>query len=173
MWRRAMDYLGLGADDAYDDYDMSVEMERPQRPVRGGYAADPSSRVPRQRYEPEFDEQAPMGREETGGYRRDDSGLQLRPVGSPRQTSTVRPIAASGAEPTTVRPARFEQAKEIADRFKEGQPVIMNLESADKEVVRRLIDFASGLCYAMNGSMERVATDVFLLKPPATRSQFD
>ena len=39
MWRRAMDYLGLGADDAYDDYDMSVEMERPQRPVRGGYAA--------------------------------------------------------------------------------------------------------------------------------------
>ncbi|NQW61145.1 cell division protein SepF, partial [bacterium] len=59
------------------------------------------------------------------------------------------------------------------DRFKEGQPVIMNLESCDKEVVRRLIDFGSGLCYAMNGSMERVATDVFLLKPPTSRSQFE
>ena len=49
----------------------------------------------------------------------------------------------------------------------------MNLESCDKEVVRRLIDFGSGLCYAMNGSMERVATDVFLLKPPTSRSQFE
>jgi len=170
-----MDYLGLGADDAYGDYDASVEMERPQRQPRPGYPNEPSSRLPRQRFEPEYDDGGDAIPQDTGGYRRgpDDSGLQLRPVGSPRQRSTVRPLAASGAEPTTVRPQRFEQAKEIADRFKEGQPVIMNLESADKEVVRRLIDFASGLCYAMNGSMERVATNVFLLKPPASRSQFD
>ena len=57
-----------------------------------------------------------------------------------------------------MRPRRFDSAQEIADKFKEGLPVIMNLEATDREVSRRLIDFASGLCYGLNGSMEKVAT---------------
>ena len=73
-------------------------------------------------------------------------------------------------EPSTVRPRRFDQAQEVADKFKDGQPVIMNLEGADREVARRLIDFASGLCYGLDGSMEKVANGVYLLKPVATRS---
>jgi len=162
-----MDYLGLGADDAYDDYDMSVEMERPARPTRG-HPADPSGRVQRPR--PEYEDESGAIPADSGAYPRpDDSGLRLRPVGTPRQTATVRPLTAAGAEPVTVRPQRFEQAKEIADRFKEGQPVIMNLETTEPEVTRRLIDFASGICYALNGSMERVASGVFLLKPSAQR----
>jgi cell division inhibitor SepF len=68
-----------------------------------------------------------------------------------------------------VKPRRFDQAQEIADRFKEGLPVIMNLEASDREVSRRLIDFASGLCYALDGSMEKVATGVYLLKPIVAR----
>ena len=63
-------------------------------------------------------------------------------------------------EPHTVRPSRFDQAQEVADKFKDGQPVIMNLEGTDRGVARRLIDFASGICYAMDGSMEKVATGV-------------
>ena len=69
------------------------------------------------------------------------------------------------ADPHTVRPRRFDAAQEIADKFKEGLPVIMNLEGTEREVSRRLIDFASGICYALNGSMEKVATGVYLLKP--------
>ena len=69
-------------------------------------------------------------------------------------------------EPSTVRPRRFDQAQEVADKFKDGQPVIMNLEGTEREVARRLIDFASGICYALDGSMEKVATGVYLLKPP-------
>lgn len=169
-----MDYLGLGADDAYDDYDMSVEMERPARPARG-YPTDPSGRAPRPRPEYDYEDDGAALPADTGSYPRpDDSGLRLRPVGAPRQTATVRPLTAAGGEPVTVRPQRFEQAKEIADRFKEGQPVIMNLETTEPEVMRRLIDFASGICYALNGTMERVASGVFLLKPGAQRhSQFD
>ncbi len=164
-----MDYLGLGADDAYDDYDMSVEMERPARPSRG-HPADPSGRVQRPRSEYEYEDESGAIPADSGAYPRpDDSGLRLRPVGASRQTSTVRPLTAAGSEPVTVRPQRFEQAKEIADRFKEGQPVIMNLETTEPEVMRRLIDFASGICYALNGSMERVASGVFLLKPSAQR----
>ena len=66
-----------------------------------------------------------------------------------------------------MKPRRFDQAQEIADRFKEGLPVIMNLEGTEREVSRRLIDFASGLCYGLNGSMEKVASGVYLLKPLA------
>jgi cell division inhibitor SepF len=77
-------------------------------------------------------------------------------------------------EPHTVRPRRFDQAQEVADKFKDGQPVIMNLEGTERDVARRLIDFASGICYSLDGSMEKVATGVYLLKPPSPRpSRFD
>ena len=76
-------------------------------------------------------------------------------------------------EPATVHPRRFDQAQEVADKFKEGQPVIMNLEGSDREVARRLIDFASGLCYGLDGSMEKVANGVYLLKPPAAGARYD
>ena len=78
------------------------------------------------------------------------------------------------SDPYTVRPRRFDSAQEIADKFKEGQPVIMNLEASDREVSRRLIDFASGLCYGLNGTMEKVATGVYLLKPiPPRKGGYD
>ena len=71
-----MDYLGLGADENYDDYDQSMEMDRPQRNMRSGYGADPSSRMPRARMEPEYQDQSGAIQLPTGGYRRncDDSG---------------------------------------------------------------------------------------------------
>ncbi len=72
------------------------------------------------------------------------------------------------SDPHTVRPRRFDSAQEIADKFKEGQPVIMNLEATERDVSRRLIDFASGLCYGLNGSMEKVASGVYLLKPASS-----
>jgi cell division inhibitor SepF len=74
------------------------------------------------------------------------------------------------SEPHTIKPRRFDSAQEIADKFKDGQPVIMNLEGTEREVSRRLIDFASGLCYALNGTMEKVASGVYLLKPVPPRS---
>jgi cell division inhibitor SepF len=72
-----------------------------------------------------------------------------------------------------VKPRRFDQAQELADKFKEGQPVIMNLEGTDREVSRRLIDFASGLCYGLSGTMEKVATGVYLLKPYSSHGSRD
>jgi cell division inhibitor SepF len=103
--------------------------------------------------------------DDTGAARRpDDSGLQVRPVGTARSTASVRPVAASG-ETVTVRPRNFNQAQEIADHFKDGVPVIVNLEGADREMSRRIIDFASGMCYALSGTMEKVGSGVYLLKP--------
>lgn len=168
MWKKAMDYLGLGPDDAYEDYDPSAEQVNPSRSQRSGRDTgsqravrsvdDPDDGVRPMPTRPSFPSRDPdpMGR-------RDDSTVNPRPLNQPRQSSATRVIP--GGEPYTVKPRRFDSAQELADKFKEGQPVIMNLEAADREVSRRLIDFASGLCYALNGSMEKVATGVYLLKP--------
>ena len=62
-------------------------------------------------------------------------------------------------------PTGFNDAKEIGDRLKSSQPVILNLQGVDRELCRRLIDFASGVTYGLGGQMEKVADQVFLLTP--------
>ncbi len=176
LWKRTMDYLGLGPDDSYDDYDEYEEPDPAPRQrrttqdveARAGRSWAPESEtgevVPTQPRAGATREANTAGQRRVGG---DDSGVQPRPS---HQPSGLRNLAPVSAEPHTVRPRGFEQAQEVADYFKMGQPVIMNLESADREVSRRLIDFASGLCYALEGSMEKVASGVYLLKPAAIRT---
>ena len=67
--------------------------------------------------------------------------------------------------PHVVEPGSFNDAQEVADKFKSGQPVAMDLVDADRELSRRLIDFSSGLCYGLGGNMEKVANHVYLLTP--------
>jgi cell division inhibitor SepF len=62
-------------------------------------------------------------------------------------------------------PKNFNDAQQVADRFKESVPVILNLQTTDTELSKRLIDFASGLTYALDGGMQRIADKVFLLTP--------
>ncbi len=183
LWKRAMDYLGLGPEDPYDDYDApepepprQARHTRPQTPQPepelsktrgrnvGGYD-DPPVRAMPTRTNPSRDLEPVPPRRTPIPDSGDPSGLTVRQPNRPVQGSTVRIQPPPSGEPYTLRPRRFDQAQEVADKFKEGQPVIMNLESTDREVCRRLIDFASGLCYALNGSMEKVATGVYLLKP--------
>jgi cell division inhibitor SepF len=159
VWKRAMSYLGLGPDDAYDDYDLPPE-PAPRGPSRnsGGYPSEQDygvRPVPRQ---PRPDQEY-AGRP---GPVAGDEGVAVRP----RPGSAVRPVASSAPKaPHTVRPLRFDQAQEVADTFKHGQPVIMNLQEVDRDLLRRLIDFASGLCYGLNGKLDKVATGVYLLTP--------
>ncbi|MDH4362460.1 MAG: cell division protein SepF [Acidimicrobiia bacterium] len=68
--------------------------------------------------------------------------------------------------PRHLSPQSFGDAKTLADEFKAEVPVIMNLQGTERELSRRLIDFASGLCYALEGSMEKLAPQIFLLTPP-------
>jgi cell division inhibitor SepF len=191
FWKKTMDYLGLGPDDAYDDYDDQLEPEPPARSSRSSAeGASRGGRPPANRNWPaesdetvirsvpparpsfpsrDFESRQRQPAAATGGG--DDSGAQPRPSRSsgPSRVAT----APSNAEPATVRPRRFDQAQELADKFKDGQPVILNLEAAERDVARRLIDFASGVCYSLDGSMEKIATGVYLLKPPARIHRFD
>jgi cell division inhibitor SepF len=168
MLRKAMMYLGFGPDDEYDD-EYDVAPERPGRTARVGYSPDPYEqggtvrpmpvRPGRDRdisrdiaFEPSRDRPSEP----------EASSITARPRGG----SAVRTVAASpNAKPHTVTPASFNDAQDVGDRFKEGQPVIVNLQDVDADLKRRLIDFASGLCYALDGKVERVANGVYLLSP--------
>jgi cell division inhibitor SepF len=80
--------------------------------------------------------------------------------------AVVRPLVTGGAaKPHVVGPTSFDDNQEVADKFKVNVPVILNLQGADRDLSRRIIDFASGLCYGLGGQMERVANQVYLLTP--------
>src|SRR5680860_1456674 len=81
----------------------------------------------------------------------------IRPVPSPSQKPSV--------EVHLIVPKSFNDAQLVADKFKKDVPVIINLQSSEKELSKRLIDFTSGLTYALEGGMQRVADRVFLLTP--------
>ncbi len=66
---------------------------------------------------------------------------------------------------TTLRPKDYSEARTIGERFRDGQPVIMDLVSMDNADAKRLVDFAAGLAFALRGSFDKVATKVFLLAP--------
>jgi cell division inhibitor SepF len=161
-WKRAMTYLGLGPDEEYEEYD-DVEPARDHAPVR---TRPPGPSRPR---EPEYDADVAY----VGSVRR----LEAQPVDPTpgigavmpaRRISTpvVRAIPNSiSAKPYVVSPASFNEAQEVADKYKGNVPVIINLQNVDRDLSRRLIDFASGLCYGLAGAMEKVAHQVYLLTP--------
>jgi cell division inhibitor SepF len=135
-----------------------------------------------------FDEAAPLEEVEPAPRRRERSSLRrvdTPPPPSrrsrdeiddifgdeaPTGTDTVlRPVGNGGgaaeAQVHLVTPRTFNDAQEVADQFKRSVPVIMNLQGTDTELSRRLIDFASGLTYALNGGMQKIAEKTFLLTP--------
>ena len=155
MWRRAAVYLGLVDDDEYEDYDPYEEQPTMQQapPVAGPAPAVRRTAVPAG-VEPEGGMVRTLPREAI-----DPSAVQPRPA-------VVRPIPhAAAAKVHVVAPGGFNDAQEIGDKLKTSQPVIMNLQGVNRDLSRRLIDFASGLAYGLGGQMERVADQVFLLTP--------
>jgi cell division inhibitor SepF len=188
MWRKAMLYLGLGPDDEYDDFDVTGEHQQPAAPTGGSRPSRRTSAGSSQR-DPE-----PTGSVRTlppssgddltgtgtgnghghGGVRaggRDpggESSLATRRAderGGRLRSAVVRPLPAGPTKPFVVGPTSFNDAQDVADKFKVNVPVILNLQGVERDLSRRIIDFASGLCYGLGGQMERVANHVYLLTP--------
>jgi cell division inhibitor SepF len=174
MWRKAMVYLGLGDDAEYDEYGSNDDdvPERGAQPGRERAPARTQAPAPSSSYP---DEPSGIGSvrpiSTRGGDPREaaDVGQTVAPqgVGQVRpRPQVVRPMPVMpNAKPFVVMPTSFNQAQDVADKYKGSQPVIMNLQGADRDLSRRLIDFASGLCYGLGGQMERVANQVYLLTP--------
>lgn len=193
MFKKTLIYLGLGADEEYEQYG-----EQPaSRPMNQGPTHDSSPtdgggfRSSPQGQRPAVDSGVQMQRSTSGGTVRPlssayssppdggsgtvrplpaDSGrIEPRPdVDTPvmkETTSAVRTLGPATSKPVAISPTTFNQAQDIGDRFKNGQAVIMNLQESDRDLRRRLVDFASGLCYALGGKMDRVADQVYMLLP--------
>ena len=158
--KKTMVYLGL-LDDEYDEYD-----DYEDRSPRGFSAA--TSRLDAET-EPEEHERpgpAPVSRIRT--LPRETPVATGPTVGGRPITSSpsVRPMSpGEAAKVQVVAPTRFGDAKEIADCLKANRPVIVNLQVAERDLQRRMIDFCSGVTYALSGDMEKVADQVFLLAP--------
>jgi cell division inhibitor SepF len=184
LWNRTLVYFGIAEeyDEAWDDDGYLTEEELGQ-----SYAERPSANVrrltPRSR-DDEYDDWTvsesnvlPDAPAETLVRRpareiasqrapsRREQAAARREGGRPRPRSIEAVPSPATAQVHLVLPRSFNDAQQIADRFKHGVPVIVNLQNADQELSKRLVDFASGLTYALNGSMQRVADRVFLLTP--------
>jgi len=159
VWNRALVYFGIAEEEEYwdDDYSAEDELERTyaDRPnVRRLHRAKRGS-------EETFDDWTdpePAARTAILGSRRQGRAPLEAVAPPPPATTTAQKVH-------LVLPRSFNDAQAVADKFKEAIPVILNLQNADPELAKRLIDFSSGLTYALNGGMQRVADKVFLLTP--------
>jgi len=158
-WHRTLVYFGLAEEDdhaGYDEYDDEyLEDEggyEPSRQERGRSRESSVRRLPTSRRS-RYDEI-------------DDIFGDDDPVPGSR-TRTLRSVSGddSDVQVHLVVPRNFNDAQQVADQFKRKVPVILNLQTTDHELSKRLIDFASGLTYALDGGMQRIADKVFLLTP--------
>ena len=157
LWSRTLVYFGIAEED--DDWDDS-----------DGYAAEESLE---QSYRERPNVRRLTPRRRGNDYDDWTESEADRPSRVPARSARVRemrPQIEAVPNPAGVRvhlvlPRSFNDAQQIADKFKQGMPVILNLQGADAELSKRLIDFTSGLTYALNGGMQRVADKVFLLTP--------
>jgi cell division inhibitor SepF len=135
VWRKTLVYLGLVEDDELDDY-LYDDLDEEQAPRRGARRPAP----------------APVAAGD--GY-----------AAAPRP-SVVRPMPSSpSARFHLVHPTTFNDAQEVGDRFRSGFSVLLNLQTTDSDLARRIVDFASGLAYGLGGSLQPVAEKTFLLTP--------
>lgn len=95
-------------------------------------------------------------------------GMRLRTAGPKsrtRRNKVVNIHATTQLKVVLVKPERFENASEIADQLKDKRTVVLNLESTNKDVARRLIDFLSGVAYAGEGKIKKVAANTYIITP--------
>ncbi len=163
-WHRALVYFGLAED--HDEYLEEVPAASTAPPAM----AEPEPE-PEERYR-----ERPNVRRLSGRRRRDEiDDIFADDPAAERRTTVLRSVPGAGATRNggtlgdvrvhLVVPKSFNDAQQVADRFKDMTPVILNLQGADSDLSKRLIDFASGLTYALDGGMQRIADKVFLLTP--------
>lgn len=167
-WRKSLEYFGLVegdyADDAaYRQHETGSSQTLTEDPIAAPRVeADPAPR------------RAGRGRGREDDideiFSEDDIGPRGR---SRRSMGVVEPLTDTGSVSDSssdfsmhvVTPRSFNDAQQVADEFKRSKPVIINLQSSDRELSKRLIDFSSGMTYALGGGMQRISQGIFLLTP--------
>jgi cell division inhibitor SepF len=150
-WHRALVYFGLAEEHDEPIYEPEPGQE-PESELEDRYRDRPNVRRLQSR----------RRRDEIDDIFADDE---------PPRTAVLRSVGGRGngrggdVRVHLVVPKSFNDAQQVADKFKDGIPVILNLQSSETDLSKRLIDFASGLTYALDGGMQRIADKVFMLTP--------
>jgi cell division inhibitor SepF len=161
VFHKTMVWLGLVDDDEYyaddeyyvDEYGEPVS-SAPRAPARAAATTTTAPPAPTESSQLTVI-RSPRAREET----------RAEPAPATPRPAAVKPIPMPATRVHVMEPKGFNDAQEVGDRLKAGQPVILNLQGVDRDLQRRLIDFSSGLAYALNGTMSKAADQVFLLTP--------
>ena len=114
-------------------------------------------------YEDDFEEPSRDSRSPFDDRKEDRRSEERR--ADDRHNKVVNIHATTQLKVVLVKPERFENASEIADHLKEKRTVVLNLESTNKDVARRLIDFLSGVAYAGEGKIKKVAANTYIITP--------
>lgn len=144
-FKKVMYYLGLSADEDYE------------QPADEGFYYDEYDEEPAEPLEP-ITPAAPS-------YAAPANDAGLTPLSSSSPTVRLMPPP-SKTKVQIITPRTFQEVKEIGDYLKNAQPIVVNLQETHQEISRRIVDFSSGVCFALGGQMERVADLVYLLAPP-------
>jgi cell division inhibitor SepF len=173
-WHRALVYFGLAEERPFvDEFELERQRSREaelarererERDTRMRPAPEPEAEI-----EDRYRERPNVRRLSARRRQRDDFDdifADDEPRGS-RPTTVLRPVERRNGDVRVhlVIPKSFNDAQQVADRFKQAIPVVLNLQSTDNDLAKRLIDFASGLTYALDGGMQRIAHKVFMLTP--------
>ncbi len=153
-WHRTLVYFGLAEDEPYEEE--LDPFQEPEVELQDTYRERPNVR------------------RLSGSRRRRDEidDIFADEPGADRRTTSLRPVGGRGngrgggdVRVHFVAPRSFNDVQDVADKFKDSIPVILNLQGTDTDLSKRLIDFSSGLTYALDGGMQRIADKVFLLTP--------
>jgi cell division inhibitor SepF len=152
VWQKSLMYLGLVDEEQLDDEVHPPRHIAPTDRRNEPAATDQQSEqgLPGRRVEPPS----------SSAHRLSESNGPLR------SNPAVRPVARTQSRCDVVEVFEFDDAKLLADRIRDRTPVLLNLRETDPEMVRRVIDFSTGLTYALDGSMRKIADGVILVLPP-------
>jgi cell division inhibitor SepF len=152
-WHKVMVYFGIAEDEEYDEDETMAPHEELERSYQERPNVRKLNRGRRADYDDIFSDESPSRLPRERDRDRDRVVRALEPARPPR------------VEVHLVVPKNFNDAQQVADKFKIDVPVIINLQSSETELAKRLIDFCSGLTYALEGGMQRVGDKIFLLTP--------
>ena len=166
VFHKTMVWLGLVDDDEYyaedeyyvDEYGEPVS-PAPRAPARATATATVAPPAPAPA------ESSPLTVIRSPRTPQEPPRTETAPPAPAQRSASVKPIPMPATRVHVMEPKGFNDAQEVGDRLKAGQPVILNLQGVDRDLQRRLIDFSSGLAYALNGTMSKAADQVFLLTP--------
>ena len=144
-----LNMMRLGPDDDDDFYDDGYEAEAEEKPKTSARSIAKSS--------VDVTESEPMA----------DRRPKEKPQNkiTPMRSSSRRAQTSGGMEVCVIKPTTFDESREITETLLANRTVVLNVEGLDVDIAQRIIDFASGSCFAINGNLQKISNYIFIITP--------